>query len=312
MPRHRRHADVPSRRGFTLIEVLVVIAIVAVLIGLLLPAVQQVREAANRVRCANNLKQIGLALHSHHDATGGLPPNRRDPGASWLVYLMPYVEQGPLAARWNPDQPFYAQVAEARETPVPVYACPSFNRGDEQLSRSADYSDATGTFTPGVVADYAACAGDPTGRADYWWTPTPQFPYPPSNGAFIIANCIDSTSYFFRKTRKRTFSDIADGLSQTLLVGEKHVPRNQAGRGPWDSAAYNGDFVTSTRQAGFGAALATDPYDQSFVFGGPHFGVCQFAFGDGSVHPVHTTIDPAILGRLANIADGLPVTSSDY
>ena len=107
------------RRGFTLVELLVVIAIIAVLIGLLLPAVQKVREAANRIQCVNNLKQLGLACHNYHDANGRLPPGRKSLGNTQgaaiatfpsdpivlnhhgLVYLLPYIEQGNLHSRFN-------------------------------------------------------------------------------------------------------------------------------------------------------------------------------------------------------------------
>jgi prepilin-type N-terminal cleavage/methylation domain-containing protein len=295
-------ADVSRRRGgLTLIELLVVLSIIALLVGLLLPAVQRAREAAARAACGNNLKQIGLALHMYHDANKKLPPSRfGDLHATWAVFLFPYLEQAPLYGKWNLVLSYYDQSDDARLTSVPVYYCPS-RRAPGMVSVAGDQNDdltpgSLGPFVPGALGDYGACTGtdncdgaDCDGRV--------------YNGAFRSAY-----NQYGQPLGRVTFASITDGLSNTLFIGEKHVQINNFGRGLLDCSLYNGDYPTcSTRSAGPNYLLARSPQDSTLGFGSYHPGLCQFVFGDGSVRALSNATDPGVLALLANIADGQPI-----
>jgi prepilin-type N-terminal cleavage/methylation domain-containing protein len=284
--------------AFTLIELLVVIAIIGVLVGLLLPAVQKVREAANRLACGNNLRQIGIALHQYHFDHNQLPPSRlSDFHATWAVLLMPYLEENNLYEQWQLDLSYYDQTDVGRQTPVKTYFCPSRRTSSTPpvISISGDQNDESFPFGPqtsGALGDYAACLGTKSiDGADTTLTP---------DGPFLAGTY-----------GTVTFASITDGLSNTILVGEKHVPVGSFGQAVWDCSLYNGDYPScNCRGAGPLSPLAQLPTDNTFNvigFGSYHPGICQFVMGDASVRKLSVNTDPVILALLANPADGLPV-----
>lgn len=153
------------RPGFTLVELLVVLAIISLLVGLLLPAVQKAREAANRISCANNLKQIGLAMHHYHDTQGFLPPTRlAEQQATWAVLILPYLEQDNLYRQWNLARTYYEQPDVARLGRFKGYFCATrrmvTSAPTESISGDEPSHAGPGaTNVPGGLCDYAVNLG---------------------------------------------------------------------------------------------------------------------------------------------------------
>jgi prepilin-type N-terminal cleavage/methylation domain-containing protein len=298
------------RWGFTLIELLVVMAIIAILISLLLPAVQKAREAANRTSCLNNLKQLGLACANFESAQKCLPPARimrvnKDNddddmksrgGATWAVYLLPYMEQENAFQLWDFELWYHYQNQQVRLFNVPSYFCPSRRNpsADALVSVSGDLlafpgvrppidddNDGHWEQIPGALADYACNVGPSASMV---------------GGSFRLDNPFD---------KGVRLSKITDGLSNTILIGEKHVPIDYWGQGGWDCSTYDGDSPQcSSRAGGPGLPLAVSLRDPRWLYGSAHPTVCNFVFVDGSVHSLSKTLSSGILGLLTNISDG--------
>lgn len=313
--RRNREDPLRIRSGFTLLEAIVVIAIIAILIGLLLPAVQKVREAAKRIQCRNNLKQLGLALHNHHDARESFPPGlfnsvwpltgpdheRR----SGVAALFPYLEQAPLYERIEAqiragNYPWYAVGSDAR---IAVLVCPA----DPNSPKTWGFSNSP--VQEGFHGNYSLCAGS-----------TVLNPSDDRTGSRR-----DGLFFAFSRTR---FSDVLDGTSTTLMAGEIVVvpdpPNDDCDvRGRYLDAVSGGTLFTTLEPPNSALGDVGDfciPIPQAPCRGNNgrdiahflrsyHSGGVHALFADGSVRWIANSIDPQTYRALGTRAGGEVVTT---
>ncbi len=316
MPMTKNHKPTTNRirvTGFTLVELLVVITIIGILISLLLPAVQSAREAARRLQCSNNLKQIGLAWLNHEQAVGFLPSGGwggwpvlvADPDlgtgdtqpGGWAFVILPYMEQQALhdlgmGLTAEEKKPLFTQ---REQTPLAAMHCPSrrtpvvrpFYYESHQASNAA-------TLTSVAKCDYAANAGDLT----------------------TAENTETGTGICYRRSKIRVAA-ISDGMSNTYLVGEKSLyPESyETGQsGGDDDTMYFGGNCDALRTTYLEYVLTQDRsgYDSCGQFGSAHSAGFNMTLCDGSVRSISYSIEASVHACLGNRKDGVAIDGSKF
>jgi prepilin-type N-terminal cleavage/methylation domain-containing protein/prepilin-type processing-associated H-X9-DG protein len=319
-------------RGFTLVELLVVIAIIGILVALLLPAVQAAREAARRMSCSNNLKQIGLALHNYHDTNKTFPncywnvsgTNRR---GSTLVRLLPFIEQTSLYDQLDFRLDLWGQTLPdgtfARAARISVYECPS--AGEDMADMATNVAPGHYTASEGPTA--RSYAGNPNCSCDamnQFYLPYIEHPAISGNQSHN-----DPAGPFARQNGAIWYlSDIAsmaDGTSNTIMMGERLADCSVHARAwgwfgshgnglngtlipiNYDSCHLQGD-LSELVDMGLSECNRDCTWNTEFGFKSKHPGGCQFAFGDGSVHFLSQTIDHWTYQWLGAKDDGMAAT----